>query len=85
MGAFFLTHEETLTAAFLPGLGGGFGYVVGGTHWDKTSFGRALGGQLRVIYIFTAVILSITTVLTLVSIPERLPAAPREEASHEEP
>lgn len=53
------------------GLGGGFGYVVGGIHWDKTSFGRALGGQLRVIYIFTAVTLSITTVLTLVSIPER--------------
>ncbi|XP_043429635.1 proton-associated sugar transporter A [Prionailurus bengalensis] len=57
--------------ALLAGLGGGFGYVVGGIHWDKTSFGRALGGQLRVIYIFTAVTLSITTVLTLVSIPER--------------
>ncbi|KAF4018450.1 hypothetical protein G4228_009952 [Cervus hanglu yarkandensis] len=57
--------------ALLAGLGGGFGYVVGGIHWDKTSFGRALGGQLRVIYIFTAVILSITTILTLVSIPER--------------
>lgn len=53
------------------GLGGGFGYVVGGIHWGRTSFGRALGGQLRVIYIFTAVILSVTTVLTLVSIPER--------------
>ncbi|XP_065791900.1 proton-associated sugar transporter A isoform X2 [Muntiacus reevesi] len=57
--------------ALLAGLGGGFGYVVGGIHWDKTSFGTALGGQLRVIYIFTAIILSITTVLTLVSIPER--------------
>ncbi|XP_061043110.1 proton-associated sugar transporter A isoform X3 [Eubalaena glacialis] len=57
--------------ALLAGLGGGFGYVVGGIHWDKTGFGRALGGQLRVIYVFTAVILSITTVLTLVSIPER--------------
>nr|XP_045005885.1 proton-associated sugar transporter A isoform X3 [Jaculus jaculus] len=57
--------------ALLAGLGGGFGYVVGGIHWDKTSFGRALGGQLRVIYIFTAVTLSVTTVLTLVSIPER--------------
>ncbi|XP_014593206.2 proton-associated sugar transporter A isoform X1 [Equus caballus] len=57
--------------ALLAGLGGGFGYVVGGIHWDQTSFGRALGGQLRVVYIFTAVTLSITTVLTLVSIPER--------------
>ncbi|MEJ1272475.1 solute carrier family 45 member 1 [Cricetulus griseus] len=53
------------------GLGGGFGYVVGGIHWDKTGFGRALGGQLRVIYIFTAITLSVTTVLTLISIPER--------------
>ncbi|XP_020830309.1 proton-associated sugar transporter A isoform X2 [Phascolarctos cinereus] len=57
--------------ALLAGLGGGFGYVVGGINWDKTSFGRALGGQLRVIYVFTSVILSITTVLTLISIPER--------------
>ncbi|XP_077007552.1 proton-associated sugar transporter A isoform X2 [Tamandua tetradactyla] len=57
--------------ALLAGLGGGFGYVVGGIHWDKTSFGRALGGQLRVIYLFTAVALSLSTVLTLLSIPER--------------
>ncbi|XP_049631271.1 proton-associated sugar transporter A isoform X2 [Suncus etruscus] len=57
--------------ALLAGLGGGFGYVVGGIHWDRTSFGRALGGQLRVIYVFTAITLSITTVLTLLSIPER--------------
>uniref|UniRef100_K7FUA2 Proton-associated sugar transporter A n=1 Tax=Pelodiscus sinensis TaxID=13735 RepID=K7FUA2_PELSI len=53
------------------GLGGGFGYVVGGINWDKTSFGRVVGGQLRVIYVFTAIILTVTTVLTLISIPER--------------
>ncbi|XP_061869040.1 proton-associated sugar transporter A isoform X4 [Colius striatus] len=57
--------------ALLAGLGGGFGYVVGGIHWDKTSFGKAVGGQLRVIYVFTSVILTICTVLTLISIPER--------------
>ncbi|OXB78090.1 UNVERIFIED_CONTAM: hypothetical protein H355_007232 [Colinus virginianus] len=57
--------------ALLAGLGGGFGYVIGGIHWDKTSFGKAVGGQLRVIYIFTSIILTITTVLTLISIPER--------------
>ncbi|XP_074831446.1 proton-associated sugar transporter A isoform X2 [Natator depressus] len=57
--------------ALLAGLGGGFGYVVGGINWDKTSFGKAVGGQLRVIYVFTAIILTITTVLTLISIPER--------------
>ncbi|XP_067422436.1 proton-associated sugar transporter A isoform X2 [Emydura macquarii macquarii] len=57
--------------ASLAGLGGGFGYVVGGINWDKTSIGRAVGGQLRVIYVFTAIILTVTTVLTLISIPER--------------
>ncbi|KAJ7418457.1 Proton-associated sugar transporter A [Willisornis vidua] len=57
--------------ALLAGLGGGFGYVVGGIHWDKTSFGKAVGGQLRVIYVFTSVVLTIATVLTLISIPER--------------
>ncbi|XP_016014215.2 proton-associated sugar transporter A isoform X1 [Rousettus aegyptiacus] len=57
--------------ALLAGLGGGFGYVVGGIHWDRTSFGAALGGQLRVVYVFAAVTLSVTTLLTLVSIPER--------------
>uniref|UniRef100_A0A8C2T4E8 Proton-associated sugar transporter A n=1 Tax=Coturnix japonica TaxID=93934 RepID=A0A8C2T4E8_COTJA len=57
--------------ALLAGLGGGFGYVIGGIHWDKTSFGKAVGGQLRVIYVFTSIILTVTTVLTLISIPER--------------
>uniref|UniRef100_H9GMH5 Solute carrier family 45 member 1 n=1 Tax=Anolis carolinensis TaxID=28377 RepID=H9GMH5_ANOCA len=57
--------------ALLAGLGGGFGYVVGGINWDRTSFGKAAGGQLRVIYIFTSITLTIATVLTLVSIPER--------------
>ncbi|KAM6172604.1 proton-associated sugar transporter A isoform 2-T2 [Erethizon dorsatum] len=57
--------------ALLAGLGGGFGYVVGGIHWDRTGFGRALGGQLRVVYLFTAVTLGVATALTLISIPER--------------
>ncbi|XP_069467019.1 proton-associated sugar transporter A isoform X2 [Ambystoma mexicanum] len=57
--------------ALLAGLGGGFGYIVGGINWDGTSFGRAVGGQLRVIYVFTAITLIITTALTLCSIPER--------------
>ncbi|XP_040285049.1 proton-associated sugar transporter A [Bufo bufo] len=57
--------------ALLGGLGGGFGYVVGGINWNKTKFGQAMGGQLRVIYTFTSITLAITTVLTLISIPER--------------
>ncbi|XP_036316821.1 proton-associated sugar transporter A isoform X3 [Pipistrellus kuhlii] len=62
--------------ALLAGLGGGFGYVVGGVHWDRTGFGRALGGQLRVLFLFTAVVLGASTALTLLSIPER-PLRPR--------
>ncbi|CAH2319779.1 proton-associated sugar transporter A isoform X1 [Pelobates cultripes] len=57
--------------ALLAGLGGGFGYVVGGINWNKTRFGKSMGGQLRVIYFFTSVTLTITTILTLISIPER--------------
>ncbi|XP_060550185.1 proton-associated sugar transporter A isoform X1 [Pantherophis guttatus] len=57
--------------ALLAGLGGGFGYIVGGIHWNGTAFGKAVGGQLRVIYIFTSLTLTLATILTLVSIPER--------------
>ncbi|TSU50001.1 Proton-associated sugar transporter A [Bagarius yarrelli] len=57
--------------ALLAGLGGGFGYVVGGVNWDRTEFGKSMGGQLRVIYLFTSITLVITTALTLTSIPER--------------
>ncbi|XP_019118513.1 proton-associated sugar transporter A isoform X1 [Larimichthys crocea] len=57
--------------ALLAGLGGGFGYIVGGINWDQTQFGRSMGGQLRVIYMFTSVTLVIATAMTLMSIPER--------------
>uniref|UniRef100_UPI00398E98D5 proton-associated sugar transporter A isoform X2 n=1 Tax=Pristiophorus japonicus TaxID=55135 RepID=UPI00398E98D5 len=57
--------------ALLAGLGGGFGYIIGGIKWDRTNFGKALGGQLRVVYIFTAITLTVTTILTLTSIPEK--------------
>ncbi|XP_040890435.1 proton-associated sugar transporter A isoform X2 [Toxotes jaculatrix] len=57
--------------ALLAGLGGGFGYIVGGINWDQTQFGRSMGGQLRVIYLFTSVTLVIATAMTLMSIPER--------------
>ncbi|XP_023693143.1 proton-associated sugar transporter A isoform X1 [Paramormyrops kingsleyae] len=57
--------------ALLAGLGGGFGYIVGGINWDHTGFGRSLGGQLRVIYLFTSVTLVVATAMTLTSITER--------------
>ncbi|XP_020558801.1 proton-associated sugar transporter A isoform X2 [Oryzias latipes] len=57
--------------ALLAGLGGGFGYIVGGINWDQTQFGRSMGGQLRVIYLFTSITLVIATAMTLTSIPER--------------
>ncbi|KAM6980060.1 proton-associated sugar transporter A isoform 2-T2 [Aplochiton taeniatus] len=58
--------------ALLAGLGGGFGYIVGGINWDHTEFGRSMGGQLRVIYMFTSVTLVVATAMTLNSIPERV-------------
>ncbi|RVE73322.1 hypothetical protein OJAV_G00046540 [Oryzias javanicus] len=57
--------------ALLAGLGGGFGYIVGGINWDQTQFGRSMGVQLRVIYLFTSITLVIATAMTLTSIPER--------------
>nr|XP_057911773.1 proton-associated sugar transporter A isoform X1 [Doryrhamphus excisus] len=57
--------------ALLAGLGGGFGYIVGGINWDQTHFGKSMGGQLRVIYLFTSITLVIATAMTLTSIPER--------------
>ncbi|XP_061584536.1 proton-associated sugar transporter A isoform X1 [Cololabis saira] len=57
--------------ALLAGLGGGFGYIVGGINWDQTQFGRSMGGQLRVIYLFTSITLVLATAMTLISIPER--------------
>ncbi|XP_028854190.1 proton-associated sugar transporter A isoform X2 [Denticeps clupeoides] len=57
--------------ALLAGLGGGFGYIVGGINWDQTEFGQAIGGQLRVVYLFTSVTLVAATAMTLTSIPER--------------
>uniref|UniRef100_A0A8D3C3J9 Proton-associated sugar transporter A n=1 Tax=Scophthalmus maximus TaxID=52904 RepID=A0A8D3C3J9_SCOMX len=57
--------------ALLAGLGGGFGYIVGGINWDQTQFGRSMGGQLRVIFMFTSVTLVFATIMTLLSIPER--------------
>lgn len=62
----------TVTSFFFhTGLGGGFGYIVGGINWDQTQFGRSMGGQLRVIYLFTSITLVIATAMTMTSIPER--------------
>uniref|UniRef100_A0A3Q2Z883 Proton-associated sugar transporter A n=1 Tax=Hippocampus comes TaxID=109280 RepID=A0A3Q2Z883_HIPCM len=65
--------------ALLAGLGGGFGYIVGGINWDQTHFGKSMGGQLRVIYMFTSITLVIATAMTLTSIPER--ALPKSQPS----
>lgn len=68
---FYQLYAVMLCDGFITGLGGGFGYIVGGINWDQTQFGRSMGGQLRVIYLFTSVTLVIATAMTLMSIPER--------------
>ncbi|XP_030634444.1 proton-associated sugar transporter A [Chanos chanos] len=69
--------------ALLAGLGGGFGYIVGGINWDHTEFGKSLGGQLRVIYLFTSLTLVAATAMTLTSIPERpLPQSQSQVRNH---
>lgn len=44
---------------------------MGGINWDQTQFGKSMGGQLRVIYLFTSITLVFATTMTLISIPER--------------
>ncbi|MEQ2214668.1 hypothetical protein XENOCAPTIV_015958, partial [Xenoophorus captivus] len=67
----FFNYSTFLSLFLHSGLGGGFGYIVGGINWDQTQFGRSMGGQLRVIYLFTSITLVIATAMTLMSIPER--------------
>ncbi|XP_063952355.1 proton-associated sugar transporter A-like [Lytechinus pictus] len=56
--------------AVLGGIGGGLGYIANGIDWTSTSLAKALGGQLRVVFLFNVIIYSICLILNLTSIPE---------------
>ena len=56
---------------FLLGLGGAVGYMLGGLDWTGTLLGSVFKSQEQVLFIFTALIFSVSVVLHLFSIPEQ--------------
>lgn len=57
------------------GLGGALGYVLGGLEWTGTALGQAFKAQEQVLFMFSAIIFTVSVVLHLISIPEQ-PLAP---------
>eukprot|EP00057_Strongylocentrotus_purpuratus_P022072 XP_011676546.1 PREDICTED: proton-associated sugar transporter A [Strongylocentrotus purpuratus] len=56
--------------AVLGGIGGGLGYIANGIDWTSTSLSKALGGQLRVVFLLNVVIYFTCLMMNMTSIPE---------------
>uniref|UniRef100_A0A8C5A8N5 Solute carrier family 45 member 4b n=1 Tax=Gadus morhua TaxID=8049 RepID=A0A8C5A8N5_GADMO len=68
------TEEQDLALtihAFSAGLGGALGYMLGGLDWTGTFLGSVFKSQEQVLFIFAALIFSVSVVLHLFSIPEQ--------------
>ena len=64
-------HPRGLTSfTVMAGLGGSFGYLVGGIDWESTSFGAALGGHIRVVFTGVLFLFIICVILTVTSFRE---------------
>lgn len=64
-------HSRGLTSfTVMAGLGGSFGYLVGGVDWESTSFGAALGGHIRVVFTGVLVLFIICVTLTVTGFRE---------------
>ncbi|KAH3825795.1 hypothetical protein DPMN_127675 [Dreissena polymorpha] len=64
-------HSRGLTSfTVMAGLGGSFGYLMGGIDWEATSFGAALGGHVRVVFTGVLVMFIVCVILTLTSFKE---------------
>lgn len=53
------------------GLGGAVGYALGGLDWTHTFLGAAFKSQEQILFVFAAIIFSISVVLHLLSIEEQ--------------
>ncbi|CAL8247166.1 unnamed protein product [Lota lota] len=68
------TEEQDLALtihAFSAGLGGAVGYMLGGLDWTGTLLGRVFKSQEQVLFVFAALVFSVSVVLHLFSIPEQ--------------
>ena len=54
----------------LTGLGIGIGYVINAIDWEQTSLGKALGSQLRVVFLLNGTMCVLAMLATLCSINE---------------
>ncbi|XP_045575093.1 solute carrier family 45 member 4 isoform X3 [Salmo salar] len=67
------TEEQDMALnihAFSAGLGGAVGYVLGGLDWTSTILGTAFKSQEQILFVFAAVIFSISVTLHMFSIKE---------------
>jgi len=64
-------HAAGLTTfTVMAGLGGSVGYLLGGINWESTQFGGALGGHVKVVFLFVLVTYLFFLGLTIVSVKE---------------
>lgn len=54
----------------MAGLGGFFGYALGGINWDATTIGLMLGGHVRAVFTLITVIFIICVLYTVTSFKE---------------
>ncbi|KAK7139555.1 hypothetical protein R3I93_016629 [Phoxinus phoxinus] len=68
------TEEQDMALnihAFSAGLGGAVGYALGGLDWTHTFLGRAFKSQEQILFMFAAVLFTISVALHLFSIEEQ--------------
>ncbi|XP_053646191.2 membrane-associated transporter protein isoform X1 [Cherax quadricarinatus] len=58
------------TFTIMAGLGGGFGYAMGGINWDATVIGVMLGGHVRAVFTLVTLIFIVCVLSTLYSVRE---------------
>lgn len=58
------------TFTIMAGLGGAFGYSLGGINWDATAIGVALGGHVRAVFTFITFIFIFCVSATITSFRE---------------
>lgn len=64
-------HPRGLTTfTVMAGMGGSFGYLMGGIDWESTSFGVALGGHVRIVFTCVLILFVAFVLLTLTSFKE---------------
>uniref|UniRef100_A0A1A9VFU1 Proton-associated sugar transporter A n=1 Tax=Glossina austeni TaxID=7395 RepID=A0A1A9VFU1_GLOAU len=64
-------HAKGLsTFTIMAGLGGFFGYSMGGINWDETSVGRRLGGHVKAVFTIITFIFVACVSLTITSFKE---------------